>query len=70
MSFKTYGRALPERRYRVWTKDCNFRRSVLTDWMTYSQCKKCIIGRWGHWPPFAVISEARDDATFVYYHGE
>jgi hypothetical protein len=37
--------------------------------MSHSQCKKAIIGRYGHWPPFAIISEAKTEQSFLRYHG-
>lgn len=28
----------------------------MTDWMTRNDCKRFVLGRWGHFPPFAIIS--------------
>lgn len=60
------------RRYRVWTKNASSQNPLTcwTDWMTYAQCKKWIIGRWGHWPPFAYISQAQDSVSFTNANGE
>lgn len=58
--------------YRVWTKNASSRVPyyIMTDWQTYAQCKRFIVGRWGHWPPWAFISKAQDTATFVRYNGD
>lgn len=57
-------------KYRVWTKNFNGGVSIMTDWSTYAQCRKMIVGRWGHWPPFAFISACQDSKSFRRYHGE
>ena len=54
--------------YRVWTKDFRGSYSIMTDWQTYAQCKKMIIGRWRHWPPFAYISKAKNAENFFRYN--
>jgi hypothetical protein len=54
--------------YRVWTKDVGGRYSTLSAWGTRSECKKSIIGRWGHWPPFAYISTAISTMSFRRYN--
>lgn len=46
------------RQYRVITVNANSTISALTDWQSYRQCRKCIIGRWGYWPGWAYISSA------------
>jgi len=56
--------------FRVWTKNCNETYSIMTDWQTYSACKKMILGRWGHWPCWAYISKAQNTETFKQYNGE
>ena len=56
--------------YRVWTKDFNQSYTIMTDWQTYAECKRMIIGRWGHWPPFTYISKARSIQSFIRYNGE
>lgn len=56
--------------YRVWTKDRRTNYSILSDWQTYGQCRKQIIGRWGHFPPFAFISKAKTKDSFIRYNGE
>ena len=47
-------------KYRVWTKDA-FKEypTCHTDWLTKTECKKYILGRWGHWPGWASISTAK-----------
>ena len=42
----------------------------MTDWETKRGCKKMIVGRWGHWPPFAFISEAQNVDSFIRYNGD
>lgn len=54
--------------YRVWTINCNGTVSCITDWMSYTQCRKTIIGKWGHWPPFAYISRAKNANSFCKYN--
>ena len=56
--------------YRVWTKDFDEKYTIMTDWQSYSKCRKMIIGRWGHWPPFAFISKAKTTESFIRYNGE
>ena len=59
--------------YRVWTKDCGgsiASYTILCDWTTYSKCRKTILGRWGHYPPFAFISKAQTVESFIRYNGE
>lgn len=58
------------RKYRVWTKNAFGSYSIMNDWSTKSECKKMIIGRWGHWPGFAYISTAQTQESFVRYNGE
>jgi hypothetical protein len=55
--------------YRVWTKDFNEKYIIMTDWQSYSKCRKMIIGRWKHWPPFAFISKAKTTESFIRYNG-
>ena len=53
-----------KKRYRVITADFggrHFSYSVLSDWTTYADARRRIIGRWGHWPPFAFISTSDSD---------
>lgn len=49
------------RRYRVITEDANGGYSIMTDWQTRTACRKFILARWGHWPPFAHISSGRGE---------
>ena len=56
--------------FSVWTKNCNETYSIMTDWQSYSACKKMIVGRWGHWPCWAYISKAQNTETFKQYNGE
>jgi len=51
------------KQYRVITKDSDSKYTLMTNWTTKSECKQYIIGRWGHWPPFAFISTAKTDQT-------
>lgn len=53
-------------KYRLWTLNASDRNPVtcMTGWMTKPELKRIIIGRWGHWPPFAVISSAQDTESF------
>lgn len=55
--------------YRVWTKDCNGSVTILNDWTTKNKCLKSIIGRWGHFPPFAFISSAKTVEKFRQIYG-
>lgn len=55
--------------YRVWTKNYNGGFSVMTDWQSMADCRKFVLGRWGHNPPFAYISKATCSDTFVRYNG-
>jgi len=43
---------------RVVTTDCSGAVTVHTDWLTYGQCQRYILARWGHWPPWAFVSRA------------
>lgn len=54
--------------YRVWTVNANNTVSCTTDWMSRANCKRNIIGRWGHWPPWAYISSAKSSISFKRYH--
>ena len=56
--------------FRVWTKNASGSYSIMNDWTTRSKCKNLIIGRWGHWPPFAYISKAETKDSFIRYNGE
>ena len=58
------------KKYRVWTKDFGGGVTCITDWMTKGQCKKMILGRWGHHPPFAFISSAICAISFRHVYGE
>ena len=58
------------REYRVWTKNAFGDYTIMTEWTTKAKCKEIIIGRWGHWPPFAFISKAQNQETFIRYNGE
>lgn len=57
-------------KYRVWTKDFPNKVSCMTDWMTRAKCRRFILGRWGHWPPFAYISSAQTAESFRRANGE
>lgn len=48
------------KRYRVITRNFKGGISIMTDWLTYNACRKFIVSRWKHWPPFAVISSIAD----------
>lgn len=56
--------SVPPSLYRVWTKNCNGTVTPISDWETRSMCRKIIVGRWHHWPPFAFISRAKTEASF------
>ena len=56
--------------HRVWTKNWDGTYTIMNDWSTKGQCKKMILGRWGHWPPWAYISKAKSTARFIRYNGE
>ena len=58
------------RRYRVWTKDFDGSVTIMTDWLTRNACKKMIHGRWGHLPPFAIISSIQTVDKFIRRYGE
>lgn len=55
--------------YRVWARNAYGNPTVMTDWTTKAKCRRFILGRWGHWPPFAHISKAKDVETFIQYNG-
>ena len=54
--------------YRVWTVNANNTVSLMTDWMSRADCKRYIISRWGHWPPWACTSAAKSSIAFKRYH--
>jgi hypothetical protein len=56
--------------YRVWTKNFGGNTSVLSDWDTKATCRRIILGRWGHWPPFAFISKCKTVESFRQYNGD
>ena len=56
--------------YRVWTKNDFGGYTIMTDYQSYTKCRKMIIGRWGHGPPWAFISKAQSVESFVRYNGE
>jgi len=45
-------------RYRVITSNANGSISIMTDWLTRAECRRFIVGRWGHCPPWAHISSS------------
>ena len=47
------------RQYRVITQDFGNKVAILTDWTTRAACRRFILSRWGHWPPFAHISSGQ-----------
>jgi hypothetical protein len=47
----------------VWTINCSGSVSCLFS-DTYAACRKYIVGRWGHWPPFAIISQIETSEKF------
>lgn len=53
------------KRYRIITADwgggIRFSYSILSEWQSRRACVRQIIGRWGHWPPFAFISTSDND---------
>ncbi len=59
---------MAQRKYRVWTANANNTVSIMTDWQSYAECRKFIIGRWRHWPPFAYISQAKTERAFRVYN--
>jgi hypothetical protein len=58
------------KKFRVWTKNFNGGFSIMTDWQSKSSCRKMILGRWGHWPPFAFISSAQSTESFIRANGD
>lgn len=54
--------------YRVWTINMNGTVACMTDWQSRTQCRRFIVARWGHWPPFAYISKCKDEDSFVLRH--
>ena len=58
-------------KYRVWTINFNPRDheenscTIITDWTTRSNCEKIIIGRYGHHPPWAIISSCKKRSYFI-----
>jgi hypothetical protein len=58
------------KKVRLWTKDMGEKYTVMSDWKSAGDCKRQIIGRWGHWPPFAFISQAKTLANFIRYNGD
>ena len=56
--------------FRVWTKNAFGSYPIMNDWTTKSKCKNLIVGRWGHWPPWAYISKAKTQESFIRYNGE
>lgn len=54
---------------RVWTKDFPDSVTCHTGWMHYRACRRYIKQRWGHFPPFAIISRARTEHEFRKYNG-
>lgn len=57
------------KRYRVWTKNGDGSYSIMNDWNTWHFCRKLIINRWGHWPPWAFISQAKNRENFIKHNG-
>lgn len=57
-------------KYRVWTVNASKQKpySVMTEWMPRKQCEEYILAKWGHWPPFAHISSAKNSETFARYN--
>lgn len=57
------------RLYRVWTR--NVRNCIIlhTSWESRKECQKYVLGRWGHHPPFAYISRAKNVSTFRQRYG-
>lgn len=47
----------------VWTINSNETVSCLFSG-TRTQCRNFIVGRWGHWPPFAVVSQIECASKF------
>lgn len=58
------------KRYRIWTKDFGGKYSILSDWQTRSECVRQIIARWGHWPPFVFVSQAKTVESFIRANGK
>lgn len=56
--------------YRVWTKNFDGNYTTMNDWTTRNNCRKMIIGRWGHKPPFAFISKCKNKEDFIRHNGE
>lgn len=51
-------------KYRVWALSFKNTLDIITNWMTYSECKKFCLSRWGHYPPWSFISSAKNEETF------
>lgn len=56
--------------YRVWTKNFNGTVTIMNDWTSRRECREMIIGRWGHWPPFAFVSKCKDEESFRRHNGD
>ncbi len=51
--------------FRVWTINAFApRASCLTGWMSRCTCRRYIIGRWGHIPPWAHVSACKSVESF------
>lgn len=58
------------KRYRIWTKDFGGKYSILSDWQTRAECVRQIIARWGYWPPFVFVSQAKTVESFIRANGK
>ena len=58
------------KKYRVWTLNFGGDVTIMTDWKPRSECKKFIIGRWNHHPPFAIISSIKNVYKFIRRYGQ
>uniref|UniRef100_A0A6M3LN19 Uncharacterized protein n=1 Tax=viral metagenome TaxID=1070528 RepID=A0A6M3LN19_9ZZZZ len=56
--------------YKVWTKNCDGKFSIMTAWQSRGACRRMILGRWGHWPPWAFISKAQTTESFIRANGD
>jgi hypothetical protein len=55
--------------FRVWTVNAFApRASCHTDWMSRAACRRHIIGRWDHIPPWAHVSACKSAESFMRTH--
>lgn len=49
--------------FNVWTLNSGGTVSCMFSG-TRAACRRMILGRWGHWPPFAIISTITSESNF------